>query len=117
MKLVEIHNASHSNQLYKAFAERGTSGYYWIGLNDRDQEGTFTWTSGAGACLSNKNVTTVVLDAASYNHWGRNEPNNHVYRLGDEDCVELRMMISSGSHDWNDAPCSLLNNFICMALQ
>jgi hypothetical protein len=119
MKLVEIHNASHANQLHKAFEKRVLRGNYWIGLNDRDQEGTFTWTSGAGACLSNKNATTVALDAASYTRWGSGEPNNAVYRLEDEDCVEVVMVSSSalGSHAWNDIQCWHLHNFICMAVQ
>jgi hypothetical protein len=115
MKLVEIHNASHSNQLHQAFKERHANGYYWIGLNDRDQEGTFTWTSGAGACLSNKNATTEVR-AASYTRWGSGEPNNSVLRLEDEDCVHVTTR-SSGSHQWNDARCSHAYSFICMAVQ
>lgn len=60
---------------------------YFIGLNDVDQESTYTW-SGSRRRLSQ----------TGYSHWSKGEPNN----LNNEDCVEIRR--EDGY--WNDVPCN-----------
>ncbi|XP_072182105.1 echinoidin-like [Diadema setosum] len=65
---------------------------FWIGLNDRSEEGSFTWTAVGG-----------VLPLAS-TMWHSGEPNNDGY---DEDCTE---MVGNG---FNDLPCRLLLPYIC----
>ncbi|MCB9746279.1 MAG: VCBS repeat-containing protein [Alphaproteobacteria bacterium] len=58
-------------------------GNAWIGLSDRDTEGSWLWVDGSG------------LDNAD---WSEGEPNNY----GDgEDCVHL----TGGGDAWNDRPC------------
>ncbi|XP_070188156.1 C-type lectin-like isoform X2 [Littorina saxatilis] len=64
----------------------------WVGLNDRDTEGTYIWLG------TNREAT--------WTNWDDGEPNNSV--SGNEDCVAL---LPDGY--WNDAPCSTLLKFIC----
>ncbi|XP_072097080.1 lectin-like isoform X1 [Mobula birostris] len=64
----------------------------WIGLNDRSQEGIFTWIDGT---------------LYSYQNWMQNEPNIN----GDnEDCVHL---LSKSAKHWNDQNCETRINFVC----
>lgn len=64
--------------------------YAWTGLNDVDNEGTFTWTDGS------------LLD---YTHWAGGEPNN-TFDFGgfvsDEDAVVLNWFTFNAG--WNDLP-------------
>ncbi|XP_066295929.1 sushi, von Willebrand factor type A, EGF and pentraxin domain-containing protein 1-like isoform X2 [Branchiostoma lanceolatum] len=67
---------------------------YWIGLTDREREGTWSWTDGR--------------PLGPFTSWAVGEPNN----AGNEDCVVY------GAHPsirnkWNDVPCSLRYRFIC----
>ncbi len=63
----------------------------WIGLNDRNSEGTFSWVGGS----------------SSYTHWLQGEPNN---TNSNEDCTELA---PDWGGVWNDSNCALLRPFIC----
>lgn len=54
---------------------------WWIGLNDREVEGSFEWVSG---------------ESVGYTRWASGEPNN----LSNEDCV---LLYADGS--WNDKAC------------
>eukprot|EP00775_Hariotina_reticulata_P007444 gene7444-7654_t len=47
MKLVQINDDDHAVQLSTAYLNSGGSSSYWIGLNDRAQENSFTWSTGA----------------------------------------------------------------------
>ena len=66
---------------------------YWIGLNDREREGTFEWDD-----LSPLGETTF---------WGDGQPDDD----GDthEDCVHLR----AGDARWNDLRCDTQLGYIC----
>ena len=64
---------------------------HWIGLNDRDREGTYTWSSGS---------------TAGYRNWASGEPNNDWFR---EDCVE----IYNSSGQWNDEDCGSSRPYVC----
>lgn len=64
---------------------------WWIGLDDLDQEGAFTWSDGTP------------LD---FTAWNEGEPNN----VGDEDCVNLPNWTGGL---WNDLPCEELRPYIC----
>ena len=55
----------------------------WIGINDRDNEGTFIWADGT---------------VSTYTRWNSGEPND---AGGNEDCTE----IYSTSY-WNDQQCT-----------
>ena len=52
---------------------------YWIGYNDRSEEGTFVWSNGSDS---------------TYTNWNGGEPNNS----GDEDVVEF----NGNNGKWND---------------
>ena len=54
---------------------------YWIGFNDKTEEGTFVWANGADSTFTN---------------WNGGEPNNS----GDEDVVEF----NGYNGKWNDLP-------------
>ena len=68
-----------------------TEGKWWIGLNDRDEEGEYIWESG----------TTFDFEA-----WNEGEPNNYE---GSENCVEMY----SNSGVWNDVRCRNEQGYIC----
>ena len=65
-------------------------GYFWMGLNDRETEGTFVWPSG---------------EAFTYDEWGTFEPNDYNYS---EDCV-----FSLLDGIWFDAFCLGHAPFVC----
>ena len=67
---------------------------FWIGLTDRDVEGTFVWES--GHLLS--------TDIAA--HWNPGQPDDGG---GYEDCVEIK----NNHKKLNDAHCSLKRAFVC----
>ncbi|KAK0138871.1 Macrophage mannose receptor 1 [Merluccius polli] len=64
-------------------------GIFWIGLSDRDPEGTWKWVDGTNMTSSS---------------WGEGQPDDE---YGAEDCVEVR------GDGWNDAQCDHLNYCIC----
>ncbi|XP_070684434.1 C-type lectin domain family 4 member M-like [Pempheris klunzingeri] len=66
----------------------------WIGLTDREMEGTWKWVDGTFLNTS---------------YWHAGEPNSH--RSKDEDCGQIKMYEAENS--WNDAPCNILNFWIC----
>ena len=69
-----------------AFAAVPSGARAYIGLNDRDSEGSFVWANG---------------NAVSYTNWGPSEPNS--FSGTDEDCAGFHIYYSSG--EWNDFPC------------
>ena len=65
---------------------------WWIGLNDRDTEGTYAWSSG---------------DGVSYTNWAAGEPNDPG---GNADCVAI------GRNDvdtWSDETCPAARPYVC----
>jgi hypothetical protein len=121
MKLVEVQDEDHATQLHTAYKEAGGSSTYWLGLNDRKEEGTWTWTSGAGACLESAASPRGPAAAASYTRWAAAEPGNtcklSLIEAGlcidqGEDCVEASM---ADEGRWHDQHCSVARSFICMA--
>ncbi|XP_034149728.1 C-type lectin domain family 4 member E-like [Esox lucius] len=67
----------------------------WIGLTDRDVEGTWRWVNGSPLTTS---------------YWINEEPND---AGGTEDCAEIRMTESEPFGAWNDAPCQIPKRWIC----
>ncbi|XP_055360843.1 C-type lectin domain family 4 member M-like [Betta splendens] len=78
------------------FISRFTNQDAWIGLSDRDQEGTWTWIDGTP------------LTSTSAQFWGTNQPDNSG-PTGDEDCGEI---IGYGDW-WNDLRCEASRKWIC----
>ncbi|XP_077861872.1 von Willebrand factor-like isoform X1 [Saccoglossus kowalevskii] len=69
------------------------AGFYWLGITDKNHEGTFTYYSND--------------EALNFIHWDVNEPNNE---LGNENCVEVWKLNGL----WNDVDCMLKRaNAIC----
>ncbi|XP_067460383.1 CD209 antigen-like protein C isoform X2 [Thunnus thynnus] len=66
----------------------------WIGLTDKDKEGTWKWIDGTPLTLS---------------YWERNQPDNGNGdpQWGEEDCVHIR------SGNWNDLSCDASLPWIC----
>ncbi len=69
-----------------------TTRSWWTGLNDRDDEGTFTWVSG---------------EAVDWTNWDDGEPND--WGRG-EDCMAIH---SASNDEWNDLDCEDTERFIC----
>lgn len=64
----------------------------WIGLSDRDSEGTFTWADN---------------QPNNFTYWAKNQPNN----FNDEDCVHT--LGTKHGFTWNDVGCNTCHNFTC----
>ena len=65
----------------------------WIGYNDIEHEGNFTWIDGSGE--------------GNYTNWNTGEPNNS----GEQDCTQLKGYLNT----WDDAFCSSTRWFVCNA--
>ncbi|CAH2330250.1 Hypothetical predicted protein, partial [Pelobates cultripes] len=66
---------------------------HWIGLNDIEDEGTWTWIDGANY-------------SASVQFWKKGEPNDYGKN---EDCALLHT-----TGEWNDMPCTFTDSYaIC----
>eukprot|EP00058_Branchiostoma_floridae_P025931 XP_002611421.1 hypothetical protein BRAFLDRAFT_63950 [Branchiostoma floridae] len=67
---------------------------FWIGLHDRDEEGSFEWVDGSAL--------------GAYTSWSPGQPDS---LRGDEDCVYY----PAQKDTWNDAKCDWTYRFICQA--
>jgi hypothetical protein len=76
----------------EAFVLEGTSANTWVGLNDRETEGSMRWDGGA--------------ELGTYSNWAAEQPDDFD---GTEDCVEL---LADG-RGWNDRPCTDLRVYVC----
>uniref|UniRef100_A0AAZ1XE52 C-type lectin domain-containing protein n=1 Tax=Oreochromis aureus TaxID=47969 RepID=A0AAZ1XE52_OREAU len=72
----------------------------WIGLNDKEQEGTWKWLDG----------TPLTLIPAG--NWEEDQPDNGggSSHWGEEDCVHVRTDMKKS---WNDRSCSTSFKWIC----
>ncbi|XP_045903624.1 hepatic lectin-like [Micropterus dolomieu] len=66
----------------------------WIGLTDRETEGSWKWVDGTPLTTS---------------YWAEDEPNG--YEIRDEDCGEIRY--HKLENNWNDKPCNRTIFWIC----
>ncbi|XP_067460391.1 CD209 antigen-like protein C isoform X2 [Thunnus thynnus] len=71
----------------------------WIGLTDRDKEGTWKWIDGT---------------PLTFSYWETNEPNNGGGdpKWGEEDCVHMRTGKKT-EDNWNDRSCDASLRWIC----
>ena len=89
-KLASIEKEEEANLVFSTISTFEID-RWWIGLNDRDEEGVFAWQDG---------------NPLVYEAWNEGEPNNF---NSNEDCVEV--LLSNGL--WNDARCRDEKPFIC----
>lgn len=92
-KLVSIDDAAE-NAFVNAQTVAIASDNWWIGYNDRSDEGSWEWVGGGGG----------------YTNWGGGEPNNGDI-WSDENCAEMR---TDGA--WNDRSCDGDSPFVCEPL-
>lgn len=86
--LLHIDDEEENQRLANATNNRD----YWIGGNDRQQEGSFVWTDG---------------DAIDFFNWDSGEPD--IGGTPDEDCI----LFDGGNGEWSDEECSDDNDYLC----
>lgn len=81
------------------FLSKFTRTNAWIGLNDREKEGTWKWVDGSPLTLT---------------YWETHQPDNGGGdpQWGEEDCIHIRPS-SSGYGEWNDRSCNVPMRWIC----
>lgn len=72
---------------------------FYIGLDDRDQEGMFKWSDG-----------TIYDYQNSRSFFIRNNPDNYLFA---ENCVHVLSNRPHGYAELNDVPCNLKSPFVC----
>ncbi|XP_028447637.1 CD209 antigen-like protein E isoform X2 [Perca flavescens] len=86
--------SSEEQMFLSEFITKNT--WYWIGLTDRNEEGTWKWVDGTPLTL--KNWRTEQPDN------GRGDP-----QWGEEDCVQ----VGPTTAEWNDLSCEKVIYWIC----
>ena len=82
--LTTINDQAENDWVYSTFSSyAGVSRNLWIGLSDKDNEGTFVWASG---------------ESSSFLNWFSGEPNN----FNDEDYVHMFSPYWNRAGAWND---------------
>lgn len=94
--LASIHGQAEQDAVVTAIAMINPAADWWIGLNDRDSEGSFVWID----------ATPVDFTA-----WADMEPNDY---MAAEDCAEY---IAGAAGLWNDAGCDIPYYYICAGPQ
>jgi hypothetical protein len=89
--LLSIHSQEEQETIGQV-AYASYQGHLWIGINDREVEGTFAWTDGS---------------LVDFEHWNKNEPND--WGSG-EDCGHL---YEGNENRWNDLPCWHEAGYLC----
>ncbi|KAL9972572.1 hypothetical protein ACROYT_G018902 [Oculina patagonica] len=87
-KLITVRNQEEN--VYVQHRLNGAKG--WIGLNDRDSEGTFVWAD---------------KQSNDFTYWAQNQPND----FNNEDCVHTLGV--GHSFMWNDVSCASCHNYTC----
>eukprot|EP00058_Branchiostoma_floridae_P019989 XP_002605479.1 hypothetical protein BRAFLDRAFT_92896 [Branchiostoma floridae] len=93
--LVSVKTSSLNNFLLDLMPEREN---YWIGLNDKDSEGTWMWEDGSR------------LKSCDFTNWAPYEPNDNYGAYGGQDCIHLW---AGSSFKWDDDECWKGKYFIC----
>ena len=90
-KLARLDDKDQAKRLYEA-ARAIRDDRWWIGLDDRAEEGVFRWQDGA---------------AVEFTRWKKGQPDNEGCN---EDCVALA---KNGKGRWHDTHCGLRRPFVC----
>ncbi|XP_066913843.1 alpha-N-acetylgalactosamine-specific lectin-like [Clytia hemisphaerica] len=95
------HLASIKSKQENDFVYRLTTGGrndYWIGMSDKQVEGSFTWSDGK---------------TATYKNFASGQPNN----AANQDCVSFYKNYADYAGKWNDWECSKSFTFVCKIAQ
>ncbi|XP_030283437.1 C-type lectin domain family 4 member E-like isoform X2 [Sparus aurata] len=90
-ELVIIDTVEKQEFIFKTLKEDN-----WIGLNDREKEGTWKWIDGTPLTVG---------------YWRTGEPNNNGPG-GEEDCVQIKSGVNA-KESWNDVHCDNSLPWIC----
>ncbi|XP_062613132.1 echinoidin-like [Saccostrea cucullata] len=85
LKIIHGHDSHSKNQNEVS---------YWLGGNDMEIEGTFTWAKSG--------------NPVTFTDWNPGQPDD--YGNSGEDCIELQ---GAMDYHWNDLPCIARHRFIC----
>uniref|UniRef100_A0A4W6FX41 C-type lectin domain-containing protein n=2 Tax=Lates calcarifer TaxID=8187 RepID=A0A4W6FX41_LATCA len=92
-----IINSKEEQEFMRRFKQRT-----WIGLTDRETEGTWRWVDGT---LLSTRFTALLFYSTTY------IAQMHLRLCKTEDCVEIKFHDEENS--WNDIPCGDQNFWIC----
>jgi hypothetical protein len=90
-RLASIDDADQNRAIYRA-ASALRPGRWYIGLNDREQEGEYQWEGGDGE--------------VAFQHWAPGDPDD----FGDEDCGTIDPWADGA---WTDVTCATALPFVC----
>ncbi len=95
--LVSLDDAAEETAVWGA-AIAAADEDWWIGLNDRADEGTFAWPNGS---------------TSTHRHWAGGQPNDYF----GQDCVTVDDGTGAGEErgHWNDRDCGDSHRYICEA--
>lgn len=85
--LVTINDADEQQWIANTFLPLAGTHYLWIGLTDRDVEGTYQWVSG---------------ETSTYRNWQTGEPNNAVSGNYNQDYAHLYPTNDPAAGKWDD---------------
>jgi hypothetical protein len=85
--LVTINDAAEQQWVANTFLPLAGTRYLWIGLTDRDVEGTYQWVSG---------------ETSTYRNWQLGEPNNAVSGNYNQDYAHLYPANDAAAGKWDD---------------
>ncbi|CAH1781368.1 unnamed protein product [Owenia fusiformis] len=94
--LASVRDMAEYNWLKGQVTKDPRKNEYWLGMTDKEKEGTWKWVDGT-------KWSTAVATAA----WGKGQPDNY---NDNEDCGEFW---DSPNGVWNDEPCENWKRFIC----
>ena len=97
-QLVSIHDNATNNFLISQTQQNNMGWYsFWTGLNDRNQEGGYSWFDGS---------------SLQFTSWATQEPNDW---RGGEDCVEVMLAQARAGwkFHWNDQSCTSKRPYVC----
>ena len=98
MHLIEFNPGPTSSNPFQRFFSMSFEGDYFIGLNDKQTEGTYMWVQGT--------------EATSFTNWLSSFPKSGNAE-SNRDCVIMSLNTNSDDGKWNTNQCNTKSQFIC----